>query len=133
MPSIDPTTALANTTAITNAQTPKKPSGELGKDDFLKLMVGQLKNQDPLNPMEDKDFMAQMAQMSSLEQLTNMAKGMDADRAFQLIGRDVTYTDPKTGAVGTGKVDKVVIEAGKPTLTIGETSKIDPSTVTVVQ
>ena len=126
-------TDLLNTTAISTAKSKEKPSAELGKDDFLKLMVGQLKNQDPLNPMEDKDFMGQMAQMSSLEQLTNMAKGMESERAFQLIGRDVTYTDPKTGAVGTGKVEKVVIEAGKPTLTIGGTGKVEPSSVTVVQ
>ena len=132
MPTINPTD-LMNATAIGNAQSREKPSADLGKDDFLKLMVGQLKNQDPLNPMEDKDFMGQMAQMSSLEQLTNMAKGMESERAFQLIGRDVTYTDPKTGAVGTGKVEKVVIEAGKPTLTIGGTSKVEPSSVTVVQ
>ena len=131
MPTINPTD-LMNATAIGNAQDKRKPSADLGKDDFLKLMVGQLKNQDPLNPMEDKDFMAQMAQMSSLEQLTNMAKGMDSDRAFQLIGRDVTYMDPKTGAIGTGKVDKVVIESGKATLTIGETKGIDPATITEV-
>ena len=132
MPAINPTDLL-NTTAIGNAQNPRTPSPELGKDDFLKLMVGQLKNQDPLNPMEDKDFMAQMAQMSSLEQLTNMAKGMDADRAFQLIGREVTYTDPKTGAVAHGTVDKVVLENGKPSLVIGEVEDIDPSTVTEVK
>ena len=132
MPTINPTD-LMNATAIGNAQSREKPSPDLGKDDFLKLMVGQLKNQDPLNPMEDKDFMGQMAQMSSLEQLTNMAKGMESDRAFQLIGRNVTYTDPKTGVTATGKVDKVVIESGKPTLTIGENDKVDPSTVTVVQ
>jgi flagellar basal-body rod modification protein FlgD len=132
MPSINPTDLL-NTTAIGNAQNPRTPSPDLGKDDFLKLMVGQLKNQDPLNPMEDKDFMAQMAQMSSLEQLTNMAKGQEADRAFQLIGRQVTYTDPETGATATGKVDKVVLENGKPTLTIAGKDKIDPTSVTVVQ
>lgn len=132
MPTINPM-GLLNATAIGNATSPKKASPDLGKDDFLKLMVGQLKNQDPLNPMEDKDFMGQMAQMSSLEQLTNMAKTMESERAFQLIGRDVTYTDPKTGAVGTGTVAKVVIEAGKPTLVVGETEGIDPSTVTEVK
>lgn len=50
---------------------------KLGKEEFLKLLITQLENQDPLDPMDDKEFVAQLAQFSSLEQLTNISKGVD--------------------------------------------------------
>jgi len=54
------------------------PEKELGRDQFLTLLVAQLKNQDPLNPMESADFTAQLAQFSSLEQLFGMNESLDA-------------------------------------------------------
>ena len=68
----------------------------LGKDDFLKLLVSQLQHQDPMNPVDDKDFMGQMAQFTSVEQLTNMATSIDrmsiasqSTQSIALIGKTV--------------------------------------------
>ncbi|RQD68211.1 MAG: flagellar hook capping protein [Tindallia sp. MSAO_Bac2] len=51
----------------------------LDKDAFMKLLTTQLSNQDPLNPMEDREFIAQMAQFSSLEQMQNMNESMKSN------------------------------------------------------
>src|SRR3712207_9031435 len=68
-------------------------NAELGKDQFLKLFVAQLQHQDPMNPMQDQDFMGQMASFSTLEQVTNMAKASELTQSVGLLGRTVTYTD----------------------------------------
>ena len=132
MSTINPTDLL-NASAVGKAQTNAKPSGEMGKDDFLKLLVGQLQNQDPMNPMEDKDFMGQMAQFSQLEQVTNMAAAIQNDRAFSLLGREVTYNDEKTGELKNGTVEKVGIEGTTTTLTIGGVAGIKPDAVKEVR
>lgn len=66
----------SSSTSTTSAAT--AASSALDKDDFLQLLVVQLQNQDPLNPLDDKEFIAQLAQFSSLEQMTNVASGIEA-------------------------------------------------------
>ncbi|MDC3416391.1 flagellar hook assembly protein FlgD [Aquibacillus salsiterrae] len=60
-----------------NSQTRGSTTSSLGKEEFLKILMAQLKNQDPLNPMEDKEFISQMTSFSSLEQMMNMSKSVD--------------------------------------------------------
>jgi len=86
---------------------------DLDKDDFLKILITQLQHQDPTNPMQDKEFIAQMAQFSSLEQMTNMATSfgklssvLNSSEAQSLLGRTVEVTDGDKAVYG--KVSQVV-------------------------
>ena len=138
---IQPTTTA---TAATATDTTKKSDAArnqiLGKDDFLKLMVAQMKNQDPMNPADDKDNIAQMAQFSSLEQITNLASAtqelatrMTLTQNVGLLGHDVAYTKAD-GTSGTGKVDGLDLTAdGAATLSVAAQAGIDPATVTSVR
>jgi len=100
-------------------------SDQVNKDMFLKLMVAQLKNQDPMNPTDSSQFLAQTAQFTSLEKLDSVAQqtgqALTAQMAFGasgLVGRSVTYTDAD-GAEAAGKVDSVRFTSTGPVLGVG--------------
>ena len=85
----------------------RQASQELGKDDFLKLLITQLQNQDPTSPMENTEFIAQMAQFSSLEQMTNMsteftklANMLNSGEAVSLLGRSVEVSSGESSISG---------------------------------
>jgi len=80
------------------------------QETFLHLLVTQLKNQDPLNPQDSHEFVAELAQFSSLEQMANMNKSITTVLELSVtnvIGRTVTVLDPQGNAV-TGTVDGIV-------------------------
>lgn len=101
----------------------------LGKDDFLRLLVTQLTYQDPINPVSDQEFIAQLAQFSALEQMYNVAEEVKrlADiqlitggmgQAASLLGRTVVMFDAETGGTVEGVVESVRMEQGVPTLVV---------------
>lgn len=119
----------------TEKSSARKTGGELGKDDFLNLLVTQLRYQDPLKPEDDKEFIAQMAQFSSLEQMQNMNSTLGNSQAFALVGKYVTATDtdPKTAKVTqtAGQVTSVRIKEGK-TYVLINNKEVEASKVTQV-
>lgn len=112
----DPVTGAASTA----------PSSTLDKDAFLKLLVTQVRNQDPLQPQGGTEYVAQLAQFSSLEQMQNLNDNIvglallqqnnalmsQLTQSSALIGQNVEWTDPETGDVHTGAVTSVKLKDG---------------------
>jgi flagellar basal-body rod modification protein FlgD len=144
MSDIQPTQSTADIVAATNkalgADTTKTTPGGIGKDDFLKLLVGQLQHQDPMQPADDSQFIGQMAQFSQLEQETNNAQSTNQIAtmlghagALSLMGRTVTYLDG-TDASQSGVVKGVDVAAdGSATLTVGDIDGVPVAAVTQVR
>ena len=73
---------------------------ELGRNDFLELLIAKLQNQDPLKPMEDEDFIAQLAQFSSLEQMNNIAEGISASNEWDFLQMQSINNTMAAGLIG---------------------------------
>ncbi len=101
-----------------------RKTGELGKDDFLNLLVTQLRYQDPLSPTENTEFIGQMAQFSALEQMQNLNNSFTGTMAYSLIGKSVLATTEGTENTNakqvSGTVTSVAVEKGKYYLVIDD-------------
>ncbi|MEK5215102.1 flagellar hook assembly protein FlgD [Psychrobacillus sp. FSL H8-0487] len=126
-------------------------SGELGKDAFLKILMTQLQNQDPTKPMDDAQFISQMAQFSSLEQMTNLTKAFEEFAGVQqqsqmiefsnFVGKEVKWhelTDkldadgkPITNE-GTGSITGIKFVDGSVEFTLADGKKINPGNISEV-
>jgi len=100
----------------------RQANSELDKDAFLRLLVTQLQHQNPLEPMDDRDFIAQMAQFSSLEQMQNMNSTMVQGQAFSMVGKVVIGTTfnqatSRFEQIG-GEVSHVIMRNGEPHLMV---------------
>ncbi len=114
----------------------RRVQNTLGKDDFLRLLVVQLENQDPTSPLDDREFIAQMAQFSALEQMTEMNRTLSnivtnakVNLSYSLLGRNVEVLDRATGAIQSGMVSEVSFGTGVPTVSFdGLTYSVDDIT-----
>lgn len=95
-----------------------QPTSQLNGNDtldneaFLKLLVTQLKNQDPLQPMDDKEFIAQIAQFSTLESMQNVYAGVNQLKALDLIGKSISALSTNGGETVAGIVQGVRVDKG---------------------
>lgn len=116
---------------VTAQENQRTPTTELGKDEFLEILVTQLQNQDPLNGGDNTEYIAQLAQFSSLEQMQNLNENLESgfsmmlyhqnvQHASQLIGKSVTLNDGDDQIVGLVEKSKIangnvqVVVKGKP-------------------
>jgi flagellar basal-body rod modification protein FlgD len=136
MPSANPVTDFIGYTPTTPSTS---STNGLGKDTFLKLLVAQMRQQNPMDPTDDKEMIAQMTQFSMLEQITNVATANTdiaaasrVSQAVTLIGRTVTYM-AADGTTQTGAVEQVAVVDGKPSLTVGGVAGISTSQLTQVR
>jgi flagellar basal-body rod modification protein FlgD len=131
-----PVQSLADLTALNGSAAPAAPDDAMGSDTFLKLLVAQLKYQDPSKPADSTALLGQTAQFQMVEKLqqlsdqnTQMISEQQASSAIALVGRSITYTvGDKTLS---GVVGSVRLTAGGPMLEVGQTD-VPLATVTEI-
>lgn len=133
---IYPTTATGQQSSDTPTTTPTVKT--LNQDDFLKLLATQMQAQDPMNPMKDTDFIAQMANFTSLEQMKGLSSSFasfisqqKAVDAQSYLGKTVTVLDSDKGTV-TGTVSGISLQDTTPMIIVGGKT-YDPTMIQTIQ
>ncbi len=157
---VDGVTYDADTYAKAQSTTSSSDNSTLGKDAFLQLLVTQMQYQDPLDPQDNSEYLAQLAQFSALEQMTNVAEGLTnlskvvsnidssvlIGQLSNMIGQNVSWTTTtsttdsdgntqKTSTSYSGKVTGVKISDGTPTVVAdvnGKTYSVAISDITSI-
>ena len=121
-----------NTIASTAATTASKSSAvssytSLSRQDFMNIMISEMSHQDPMNPVENQDFLNQLAQLESLQAMAELTQGIEAllrlqhiGSASALIGRQVAGSDSSGNPV-SGTVEKVVMRSGQAAIVVDGT------------
>ncbi|MDN4494247.1 flagellar hook assembly protein FlgD [Ureibacillus aquaedulcis] len=149
------TTGISNDFYLASTKGPKisktGDNSSLGKDAFLNILITQLQNQDPTQPMDDKEFIAQMAQFSSLEQMQNMTTAMQDLLASQnetqlmsyttFIGKEVKWheiseeVDEEGENIvneGTGVINELKFKDGEPIFVLADGKEISPGHISSI-
>lgn len=123
------TSATDSTSKSTSTTTPTA-SNTVDYNTFLQLLIAEMKNQDPTNPMDTSQYMSQFAQLSTVEQamqtntkLDSLLSSQALSQADGLIGKTVTFTD-STGASFTGKVASISINTNGSVATLADGTKV---------
>ncbi len=146
-------TKISNDLYYSSYTPPTRQTGnsELGKDAFLQLLITQLQHQDPTNPMDDREFIAQMAQFSSLEQMQNMTKAIESlllsQQQTQLmnyttfVGKEVKWheiteeLDENSKPIvkeGTGVIQSLKFVDGEAVFVLEDGKEINPGNISAI-
>ena len=131
-------TATSSSTATsTSLSSAIQGTGALDENAFMQLLITQMQNQDPLQPTDNQQFIAQLAQFSTLEQttqqtaqITSLGQIMGTTQALGLVGRHVQYTD-STGASTSGQVTGLTFSNGSVQLQVNGVN-VSPANITGV-
>lgn len=103
----------------TNTAT-QKDNNQVDKEMFLKLLVAQLKHQDPMSPVDNNDFLNQSVQFSTLESMQNLTRDFADMKLMQYLGKNITFSQSNSTVTHSGVVDSIVISEGKKMLKVGD-------------
>ena len=112
-------TGIDGQRSSTAAAPDRTGANQLGRVDFMSILLTQMRYQDPLSPMNDRDFTAQIAQFSMLEQITEQTRWAQISYGLGLVGQNVSYHNDQ-GGLESGVVRSLRMMDGRPILSVNE-------------